>query len=272
MSLSATPTYEQKLAAFDAALRGLDSLAVAFSGGVDSSVLLHAGRRVLGERCVAVIADSPSLPRAELEEAREVAAAIGAELIEVRTEELADERYSANASDRCYWCKTALFEEMSAWAEHRGFAALAFGEIADDALDERPGARAAGEFGVLAPLGAAGFTKQDVRHYAHAAGLSVAEKPASACLASRLPTGTQVTAERLATVEAAEGALRALGLRVLRVRHHGERAVLEVGADEFDSALLRKDELAAAIAEFGYRAVELGVYVPPAERGRAVVK
>lgn len=261
-------SYEEKLKRLRSELEGLDSLAVAFSGGVDSSVLLHAGVAALGQRCAGVIADSPSLPRAELDSARDVAARIGARLVEVRTEELADERYVANAGDRCYWCKTALFEPMSAWAERQGFEVLAFGEIADDALDDRPGARAAGEFGVRAPLAAAGFSKEDVRRYAREAGLPVADKPASACLASRLPVGTEVTRERLAQVEAAEAALRALGLRVLRVRHHGERALLEVGEDEYSGASGRREELAAILRAHGFRELELGVYLPPAERAQ----
>jgi uncharacterized protein len=260
--------YDEKVRRLRADLAALDSLAVAFSGGVDSSVLLHAGFAALGERCAGVIADSPSLPRAELEEARAVAVRIGARLVEVRTEELADERYVANSGDRCYWCKTALFEPMSRWAERQGFSALAFGEIADDALDDRPGARAAGEFGVRAPLAAAGLGKEDVRRYAREVGLSVAEKPASACLASRLPVGTLVTRERLAQVEAAEGSLRDLGLRVLRVRHHGRRALLEVGEAEFASAAARRDELAEALRAHGFEELDLGVYLPPAERAR----
>jgi uncharacterized protein len=261
-------SYQEKLRRLQAELQGLDSLAVAFSGGVDSSVLLHAGVAALGERCAGVIADSPSLPRTELEAARGVAARIGARLVEVRTEELADERYVANSGDRCYWCKTALFEPMSAWAERQGYSALAFGEIADDALDDRPGARAAGEFGVRAPLAAAGFSKEDVRRYAREAALPVAEKPASACLASRLPVGTEVTRERLAQVEAAEEALRSLGLRVLRVRHHGARALLEVGEAEFAAAAERRAELAEVLRASGFRELDLGVYIPPAERAR----
>lgn len=255
-----------KAARLDALLASYDSLAVAFSGGVDSSVLLHAGTRVLGERCAGVIADSPSLPRAELEEARAVAADMGARLVEVRTEELADPRYVANAGDRCYYCKSALFGVMQRWAREQGFAVLAFGEITDDALDDRPGARAAQEFSVRAPLAEAGYSKDDVRAHARSQGLRVAEKPASACLASRLPVGTAVTAERLAEVEAAEAALRARGLRVLRVRHHGARALLEVGEAEFAEAQARRSELGALLASCGFERFDLGVYVPPSKR------
>lgn len=260
-------THEARRARLLARLAELEGLAVAFSGGVDSSVLLHAGRAALGARCVAVIADSPSLPRAELEEARALAARLGAELVVVETRELEDPRYVANAGDRCYFCKSALFTEMAAWCAERGLGALAFGEITDDALDDRPGARAAREFGVLAPLAEAGFSKEDVRRYAREVGLPVAEKPASACLASRLPRGTEVTAERLATVEAAEAELRERGYRVLRVRHHGRRALLEVGEDEAPRARAERAELAALLAGHGFDELDLGVYVPPALRG-----
>ena len=263
-----SPEVASKAERLAALLGSYDSLAVAFSGGVDSSVLLHAGTRALGSRCAGVIADSPSLPREELAEARAVAAGMGAELVEVRTEELADPRYVANAGDRCYYCKSALFEVMQGWAEAQGFAVLAFGEITDDALDDRPGARAAAEFRVRAPLSEAGFSEEDVRAYAREHGLPVAEKPASACLASRLPVGTTVTAERLAQVEAAEAALRRLGLSVLRVRHHGTRALLEVGEAEYEAASLRLPELALALEAGGFETFELGVYIPPSERGR----
>ncbi len=258
--------YARKRAALVASLARLDSVAVAFSGGVDSAVLLHAGIEALGARCVGLVADSPSLPRAELSAARELAAALGAELVELSTAELDDPRYQQNAADRCYWCKSELFHAMAAWAQGAGHSHLAFGEIVDDALDDRPGARAAAELGVIAPLAAAGFCKRDVRRYAREAGLSVADKPSSACLAARLPRGTPVTRTRLAQVEAAEAELKARGLRVLRVRHHGTRAILEVGADEFDAALERRDEWSAALAAFGYATVELGLYVPPEKR------
>ncbi|MEZ6013962.1 MAG: ATP-dependent sacrificial sulfur transferase LarE [Planctomycetota bacterium] len=253
--------------ALDARLRALGRVAVAVSGGVDSSVLLHAAVRVLGEvAAVGVVADSASLARRELEEARRVAAAIGARLVELRTDEGDDPRYQANAGDRCYFCKAALFRAMEGFARAEGIPWLAFGEIADDALDHRPGARAAHEFGVVAPLAEAGWTKADVRAYARAMGLEVADKPASACLASRLPVGTRVTPERLAVVERAEDALRALGLLQLRVRHLGARARVEVGPAELALAERLSGPIAAALAAEGFEGFELAAYRSPSER------
>ncbi|MBK7645402.1 MAG: ATP-dependent sacrificial sulfur transferase LarE [Planctomycetes bacterium] len=247
-------------------LRALESLAVAYSGGVDSAVLLHAAHSVLGEQACGVIADSPSLPRRELREALELAGSIGARIEVIATQELEDERYRANAGDRCYFCKSALFSAMEPWARAQGFGALAFGEITDDFADVRPGARAAQEFGVVAPLSAAGFSKEDVRRYARDAGLVVADKPSSACLASRLPVGTRVTAERLGRIERAEEALKQLGLRQVRVRDRGESARVEVGRDELAFARAHEPSITTALAAEAFVRHELAAYLTAAER------
>ncbi|HEV8114299.1 MAG TPA: ATP-dependent sacrificial sulfur transferase LarE [Planctomycetota bacterium] len=258
--------YEERLESLRARLASLERVAVAFSGGVDSSALLHAARSVLGEGAVAVIADSPSLPRRELELARETARAIGATLVVIPTDEMEDDRYRANRGDRCYFCKSALFRAMEPWARANGFRALAFGEIQDDLLDVRPGARAAREFGVVAPLSESGFTKDDVRRYAREAGLEVADKPASACLSSRLPVGTAVTRERLARIERSEDALRTLGLAQLRVRDHGELARVEVGLEDLERARDAEPEIRRLLAREGFARAEIHRYLSPKER------
>jgi uncharacterized protein len=206
------------------------------------------------------------LPRKELELARETARAIGAKLEVIATDEMEDERYRANAGDRCYFCKSALFRAMEPWAREHGFRALAFGEIADDLLDVRPGARAAREFGVVAPLSEAGFTKEDVRRYAREAGLDVFDKPASACLASRLPVGTRVTRERLARIERCEDALRSLGFRQIRVRDHGSKAKVEFGRDELSKFSQNELRVAQSLLTEGFTQFEIGVYLSPTER------
>ncbi len=258
--------YAERLERLRKRLASLRRVAVAFSGGVDSSVLLHAAFAELRKGAVGLIADSPSLPRRELEDARDVARRIGAELVVLSTDEMEDERYRENRGDRCYFCKSALFRAMEPWARANGFCALAFGEITDDLLDDRPGARAAREFGVVAPLRESGFSKEDVRHYAREAGLSVADKPASACLASRLSVGTRVTRERLARIERSEDALRALGLRQLRVRDHGDLARVEVGVGDLERARAELEEIRRVLGAEGFDRVELHRYLTPTER------
>ncbi|HTF91293.1 MAG TPA: ATP-dependent sacrificial sulfur transferase LarE [Planctomycetota bacterium] len=260
---ASTDTYAERRARLFAALDGLPAVAVAFSGGVDSSVLLHAAHARLGARAIGVIADSASLPRAELEAARDVARAIGVELVELATEELSDPRYQENAGDRCYFCKHALFTGLDELCRARGIAFQAFGEIADDLALLRHGSRAAREFGVLAPLSQAGFTKADVRRYAAENRIASADKPASACLASRLPTGTRVTRERLARIERAESSLRELGFRVLRVRDHEPLARVEVGAEELIRARGLEAEITARLLGLGFERVELDSYSAP---------
>jgi uncharacterized protein len=245
-------------------LSGVRRLGVAFSGGVDSSVLLALSARVLGAaQVVALLGVSPSLAAAERRLAHQVAGGIGVEVVEVETREGDRTAYRANGPDRCYHCKDELFATIDAGvARSLGLDAIAYGENADDVLrPDRPGARAATEHDVRRPLAAAGLTKADVREIARELGLEVADKPASPCLASRIPHFEEVTPEKLAQIDRAEEALRDLGLGDLRVRHHGEIARLELAADDLARVAadpLRSEVLRAVrVAGFRYVTVDL---------------
>jgi uncharacterized protein len=241
-------------------LEGMGRTLVAYSGGVDSSVLLAEANDALGSRAVGVIAKSPSLPADELESALATAAQAGAPVRVIETNELARERYRANEGDRCYHCKAELFDRLTELAASEGFDSLAYGAVTDDLGDTRPGMAAAAEFRVRAPLIEAGLSKIEVRVLARARGLNVWDKPQSACLASRIPVGSQVTEEKLRQVEGAERWIRdSFRVRVLRVRHAGETARVEVAPEEISvldggPALARLTE---GLMAYGFSRVEV---------------
>jgi uncharacterized protein len=211
---------DNKLEKLRALLKSYGSCLVAYSGGVDSVFLARVAHEVLGGRALAVIADSPSLPRRELQEAFDIAAQFAFPVRVIQTREFANENYTANPSNRCYFCKHELFEELVPLARAENFAVIAYGENASDAGDFRPGAQAAAEFQVRAPLKEAGLTKAEIRELSAQLGLPTADKPQMACLSSRVPYGETVTPEKLRMIEQAEYVLRDLGFHDVRVRHH----------------------------------------------------
>ena len=211
---------KDKLEQLRALLKGCGSCLIAYSGGVDSVFLARVAHDVLGDRALAVIADSPSLPRRELQEALDIAAKFAFPVRVIRTQEFANENYTANPANRCYFCKHELFEQLAPLAKAGNFAVIAYGENASDVSDFRPGARAAAEFQVRAPLKEAGLTKAEIRELSAQLGLPTADKPQMACLSSRVPYGENVSPEKLRMIERAEYVLHDLGFHEVRVRHH----------------------------------------------------
>jgi len=244
-----------------ASLRAHAPLVVAYSGGVDSAYLLAEAQRTLGDEVLGVIADSPSLPRAALEEALALAGKIGARVEVVKTGELDNPDYAANPPNRCYFCKAELFTRLDALAKERGYRAIAYGENADDMAQVRPGRKAAEEFAIIAPLRDAGLTKAEIRSLSREMDLPTADAPAQPCLSSRIPWGTPVTVDALAMVERGEAHLRALGFRVFRVRHLVEggvtRARVLVAPEEMLHLEKVQPEIERGLRAAGYTAVEI---------------
>jgi pyridinium-3,5-biscarboxylic acid mononucleotide sulfurtransferase len=252
-----------KLGRLQAILTEMGGVVIGMSGGVDSVLLARVAQEALGERALAITADSPSLPRRELREAVELARLAGITHRVIRTDEVADPRYAANPTNRCYFCKTELFTQLGGLAAETGLRWVAYGENIDDLGDHRPGAQAAGEHGVRAPLKEAGLTKADIRALAQHYGLPVWDKPAFACLGSRFPYGMQITPEKLAQVEAAEDVLWDLGFRQYRVRHHDDLARIELDPTDMPRALQHAAQIVdqiRATARFRHVTIDLAGY------------
>jgi uncharacterized protein len=241
----------------EALIRSHGPMVVACSGGVDSALLAVVAQRVLGENMLCVLGVSASLARSEHREALEFFARHALPFVEMPTYEMEDSRYRANAPDRCFFCKHELFERIQSLPEVRAFPVIAYGANADDRFDHRPGARAADEHRVCAPLAEAGFTKEMVRAAARELGLEQWNKPASPCLASRVPYHNEVTPEKLRQIEDAEAALKRLGFDVCRVRHYGDVARVEVPVDSIARIREIWETVDSAVRSAGFQTIEI---------------
>lgn len=240
-------------------LRSTGGLAVAFSGGVDSAFLVYAAHEVLGGKLLAITAVTQSYPRHEAADAARILAQYGVKHEEITLDQLAIPGFCENGAERCYYCKYALFSEIKAEAAKHGITAVADGANTDDENDYRPGMRATAELGILSPLRSAGFSKLDIREASKELGIFTWDKPSYACLASRIPYGEKITAEKLAMVEKAEQALLDMGFKEMRVRCHGNIARIEVAERDFEKAMAQRKKISAVVkaAGFLYAALDL---------------
>ena len=260
--MSADPVLDAKYARLVGLLRDMQSVVVAFSGGVDSTLLARAAGDALGDRALLVTADSETYPEAELAEARRLAELMRLRHVVVRTDELANPEYARNGANRCFFCKEELFGRLAPIAEREGIGTLVYGANMDDLGDHRPGMKSAAERGVRAPLIEAELTKREIRELSRQLGLPTWDKPSFACLSSRFQYGDRITAEKLRQVDAAESFVRSLGFRQFRVRHHDRLARLEIPLDEIPRLWEdgRHEAIVTRFREIGYLyvAVDLG--------------